>query len=53
MNEFYIGMVLIGMALIIISLFWIISDRKRSFNYLKHMDEKKRDLVNIISDAES
>ena len=52
MNEFSAVMVIIGIILIIISLFMIVVDRKRVLSHLRRMDEKKAELVGIISDAE-
>mgnify|MGYP005847934973 CR=1 FL=1 len=52
MNEFSAVMVIIGIVLLIISLFLIVSDRKKVLSHLRRMDEKKAELVGIINDAE-
>lgn len=52
MNQFYVSIIFIGITLIVISLIWIICDRKKSYDYAKKLDEKKEELVNIIADAE-
>ncbi|MCX7708897.1 MAG: hypothetical protein N2484_03510 [Clostridia bacterium] len=52
MNQFYVSIIFLGITLITIALVWIAYDIKRSNDYEKRLDEKKKDLVEIISDSE-
>ncbi|MGI6778685.1 MAG: DUF6115 domain-containing protein [Acetivibrionales bacterium] len=52
MNQFYSSISIIGITLIILSLLWIVIDRKKSDNYEKRLDRKKYELSAIITDAE-
>lgn len=52
MNQFYVSIIFLGILLIVVSLVWILYDRKRSNDYMKQLDEKKEDLVRVISDSE-
>ena len=52
MNQFYVSMIFIGIILVLISLIWIAYDRNKGNNYEKRLEEKKEQLVGIISDAE-
>lgn len=52
MNGFYISMIFLGILLVIISLLFVLLDKKKGFNFIKSFDEKKRELTEIINDAE-
>lgn len=52
MNSFYVSIIFLGITLIAIALVWIAYDVKRSNDYEKRLDEKKKDLVEIIEDSE-
>jgi hypothetical protein len=52
MVSFYSSIMFIGIILIIISLIWIFLDRSRAHDTELRLDEKKAELVRIISDAE-
>ena len=52
MNSFYVSMIFIGIILILVSLIWVAFEKKSSFSLLNRMEEKKQDMVSIISDAE-
>lgn len=52
MNGFYVSMVFLGIIFIVVSLAFIIFDKRSSSGMLKTMDEKNRDITAIINDAE-
>ncbi|NLL06685.1 MAG: hypothetical protein GX270_13075 [Clostridiaceae bacterium] len=52
MVGFYSSIIFIGIILIVISLIWIVFDKKNAFDTELRMDEKKAELIRIISDAE-
>lgn len=52
MMNFYVTMVFLGIVLVTVSLIMVIFDRKKVFSFTKSFDEKKQELVEIISDAE-
>lgn len=52
MNQFYASITFLGVVLIVVSLLWILIDRKKSNEYEKRLDRKKEELSAIISDAE-
>lgn len=52
MNQFYVSMIFFGIILIIFSLVWVVLDKKKVFTFVRHLDEKKQELVEIINDAE-
>ncbi len=52
MIGFYIGVILCGIILLIISFIWILVEEKSILNSEKRLDEKKDDLIEIIGDAE-
>ena len=52
MVGFYSSIMFIGIILIIVSLIWIVFDRKKSFDTELRIDEKKAELIRIIRDAE-
>lgn len=52
MDQFYISIVFLGIALIVFSLLWIVLDKKKSNDHAKSLEEKKEELVTIITDAE-
>ncbi|MCR4434469.1 MAG: hypothetical protein QHH06_00905 [Clostridiales bacterium] len=52
MNQFYMSIILLGMALVVTTFVWIIYDKKKSLDYVKKVDEKREELINIISDSE-
>lgn len=52
MNQFYVSIVFLGIILIVTALMWVVLDRKRAHDHIKHLDEKKEELVKVINDAE-
>lgn len=52
MNQFYVSIVFLGILLVVISLVWIVYDRKKSYDYTNLLDGKKAELAGIINDAE-
>ncbi|MCX7842622.1 MAG: hypothetical protein N2489_06060 [Clostridia bacterium] len=50
--NFYVSIIFLGIMLIIIALIWIAYDMKRSQDYVKKLDDKKQELLEIISDCE-
>lgn len=50
--NFYVSLVFFGILLILFSLAWIILDKKKAFGFMRSLDEKKQELVEIINDAE-
>jgi len=52
LNQFYVSIVFLGIILILVSLVWIAIDRKSSSDYLKQLDRKKQEVIDIISDVE-
>lgn len=52
MNGFYASMVFFGILLVVFSLICIFLDKKKTFGFMKSYEDKKRELVEIISDAE-
>jgi len=52
MIQFYVSIIIFGIFLILVSFVWIVYDSKKSSDLLKQLDDKKEDLVGIISDAE-
>lgn len=49
---FFISIIFLGIILIVLSLLWILFDRKKSGDYTKKLEEKKDELVRVISDSE-
>jgi hypothetical protein len=52
MNGFYVSLVFFGILLVAISLFCVLLDKRKVFQFSKSFDEKKRELVEIINDAD-
>lgn len=52
MVGFYVSIMFIGILLILVSLIWIAFDKKKSIEDEKRIDEKKEELVKIITDAD-
>ena len=52
MNQFYVGLIFIGIILISFSLILVLFEKRKVFKFLKHYEEKKQELVEIIYDAE-
>lgn len=52
MEGFYVSIIFVGIMLVFISFAMIAYDRKKTYDYTKLLDEKKQDLIDIISDAE-
>ena len=52
MNQFYVSLIFIGIILISFSLILVLLDKKKVFSFVKHFEEKKKELVEIINDAE-
>lgn len=52
MNSLYVSIIFLGTMLIIVSLFWILYDWKKSGDYSNQLEKKKQELVGIIGDAE-
>lgn len=52
MSGLYVSMIFIGIILVIVSLLLIIIDKKNIFVFKKSVDEKKRELMEVINDAE-
>lgn len=52
MNGFYASLIFLGILLILISLISIFLDKRKVFTFFKGFDEKKQELIEIISDAE-
>ena len=50
--QFYISIIFSGIVLIIVALVSVLFDRKKSWDFEKRIDEKKQELLEIISDAE-
>ena len=50
--DFLGGLVFSGIGIIVFLLVWVFLDKKRTFRFMKSMDEKKRELVEIINDAD-
>ena len=53
MIGFYIGLIFIGCFLIVLSLVWIVYDKKKSFDYESQIEMRKNELSSIINDAEA
>lgn len=52
MSGLYVSMIFIGILLVIVSLLLILIDKKNIFVFKKSVDEKKRELMEVINDAE-
>lgn len=52
MNGFYVSLVFFGVLLVLFSLACIFIDKNKVFSFMKGYDDKKQELVEIISDAE-
>lgn len=52
MVGFYTSIIFIGIMLIVLSLIWILYDKKEGYDAELRMDEKRAELLKIISDAE-
>lgn len=52
MNGFYASLVFFGILLVVFSLICIFLDKKKAFGFMKSYEDKKQELVEIISDAE-
>jgi len=52
MNQFYVSIIFLGILLIVISLVWIVYDKKQSYDYSKQLDSKRDELVKVITDSE-
>jgi len=52
MVSFYSSIIFIGIILIVVSFIWILLDKKNVFDTELRIDEKKAELIRIISDAE-
>lgn len=52
MVGFYSSIIFIGIILIVVSLIWILFDKKEALDTELRIDEKKAELLKIISDAE-
>lgn len=52
MMGFYVSIMFIGIILILVSIFWIAIDRKKTIDEKDRLDEKREELVRIINDAE-
>ncbi|AEV68535.1 DUF6115 domain-containing protein [Acetivibrio clariflavus] len=52
MVGFYSSIIFIGIVLIVVSIVWIMYDKKEAYDMELRMDEKKAELLKIISDAE-
>ena len=52
MTGFYASIMFIGILLVLVSLVWIAYDKKKYLEDEKRMDEKKEELLKIISDAD-
>lgn len=52
MNQLNVILMYTGTVLIILSIIWILCDRKRGRDEEKKLDEKKKELIEIIADAE-
>lgn len=52
MVGFYMSIMFTGIIIVVVSLIWIAVDRKKTFDTELRIDEKKAELVRIITDAE-
>ncbi|HOQ00952.1 MAG TPA: hypothetical protein PK604_09070 [Acetivibrio clariflavus] len=52
MVGFYSSIIFIGIVLIIVSIVWIMYDKKEAYDLELRMDEKKAELLEILTDAE-
>lgn len=52
MHQFYVSIIFLGITLIVLTLVWIMFDKKKSQDYFQQLEEKKADLLEIITDAE-
>lgn len=52
MNHFYVSIIFLGIILIVIALVGIAYDKKRAMDKAKQLEEKKEELVSVITDAE-
>lgn len=52
MNNFYVSIIFLGITLMAVAFVWIAYDIKRSNDDAKRLDEKKKDLAEIIADSE-
>ena len=52
MVGFYSSIIFIGIILIVVSIIWIMFDKKEAYDMELRMDEKKAELLNLIRDAE-
>lgn len=52
MSQFYISLIFIGIVLIIVAFVGILYDKKSSMDYMGRVDTKKRELEEVIKDAE-
>ncbi|MGI6669443.1 MAG: DUF6115 domain-containing protein [Acetivibrionales bacterium] len=52
MNGFYVSMIFLGMLFVVFSLVCLFLDKKKVFEFFKSFENKKKELVEIINDAE-
>ena len=52
MTGFYVSVILFGVLVVFVALALIFSDRRKGINYSKAIDQKSKQLVDIIKDAE-
>ena len=52
MTGFYVSVILFGVLVVFVALALIFSDRRKGMNYSKAIDQKSKQLVDIIKDAE-
>jgi DNA-binding NarL/FixJ family response regulator len=52
MNQFYVSLIFIGITLILASLGWILYDRKKSYENIRLLEQKKTELLETVKDAE-
>lgn len=50
--NFYASLIFLGIILILLSMAWVIADKKKVFGAARDLDRKKQELVEIINDAE-
>jgi regulator of replication initiation timing len=52
LNGFYVSMIFLGMLFVVFSLVCLFLDKKKVFEFFKSFENKKKELVEIINDAE-
>lgn len=49
---FYVSFIFLGIVLVVVTLILIVLDRKKSYDYIEGLNEKRSELSQIVNDAE-